>query len=438
MDIEKPSKRKLSMNPELSIFSKTRVNSGIQQVKWVDCDPVNPITQDGDCEIILPGAGIGYIDFLRTFLYVTFKIVKADGTNLTSADKVAPINMILHTMWSQFDIEFQQKMISTAGTNYAYLSLFKSILKFGSNTKLSKLQSALYYKDESSGISASNPDPSKSDLSAVRNSGLHARYKICKESNLVDVMGVPLADIFDLQKYVLNGVNVKIKLAQSKNAFRLMTNHSTEQYKLILKQVSIRACKVFLAPETIKAHNETLLENPSIYPYMQEIIKTYNVSSGSYSLKIDDMFQGSGPSKLVCGLIKSEAYSGSYGLNPLELQSCSIDMITCYIDGQSLPFNSIHCNFSAGNYQEAYYALVDAVNSEGTDITREDFPKGYSVFVFNLDGHLQCNNPFPALRKANVTLEIKFSVALPWAATLICYATFPREIHIDKARAVLT
>ena len=440
MDTQRPEKSKVSINPQLLLFAPTTINSGIVQTKWVECNPINQLTDDGDVIINISGSGSSYIDLSRSMLYVKAKVVKADGTDTQSADKVAPVNFFLHSLFSQLDIDFQQRQVSTSGQNYPYQSIIDAYLHYGKDAKYSHLQSALYFKDDNDGMEAVDPSPASSDLSAVTNSGLEKRYNFTKNSAEVDMIGVPFSHIFELEKYLINGVEVRVRLVQSKNSFRLMAK-TTGEYKVILKQVSMKVCKLYLEPSMINAHAESIKSNPAIYSFMEANIKTFSIAKGSYNIKFDDLFQGKVPSRLVCGIVRSDSYSGSYALNPFNFQNCAIDSFTCLADNQALPFNGINTKFSANNYQEAYNALFTGtelnLSNAGNDITREDFKSGYTLFVFDLDAHSRSLDSKPALRNGNLSLEIKLGTALPWAATLICYARFPAQIMIDNARAVI-
>ena len=47
----------------------------------------------------------------------------------------APIDFILHSMWSSVDIKLNNNLISESGTNYMYKALIESLLTYNDNTK---------------------------------------------------------------------------------------------------------------------------------------------------------------------------------------------------------------------------------------------------------------------------------------------------------------
>ena len=436
MDLQKPAKSKIAVNPELFLFSRPKTNTGINQTSWVECHPVNQLTDTGDVQINISGSGSAYLDLSKTLLYVKAKIVKANGENLTATDKVGPINLFLHSMWSQMNVSFNQKQVSASGFDYAYQSIISTHLDMSPQAKTSFLQSALYYKDTAGNMDATNSAPSVDDIASKNNEGLNTRAKFSTESKEFDMIGIPFADIFHMPRYLINGVDVGINLVQNKNSFRLIAQ-GTEQYKLKLTHVSLKACKVYPDNNMIISHGETMLEEEALFPFTQIDIKTFSISQGTYTINLDDVYQGKIPSLLVCGFVDSAAYAGDYSKNPFNFQHEHVDSFTCCADNQALPFDGINTKFSADNFQEAYLALFTArgdglANVGGTDITRTDFKDGYTLFVFNLDSHLHEDaEQQPKQRIGNLSLKIKLSRALTQSATLVCYARFPSLITID-------
>ena len=102
-------------------------------------------------------------------LYVRITIEKEDGTpfNITndSGDLLpvaeretgAPIDFILHSMWSSVDIKLNNNFISESGTNYMYKALMEVLLTYNDNTKKIKLANEGFTGD-SGDFSQTNPD----------------------------------------------------------------------------------------------------------------------------------------------------------------------------------------------------------------------------------------------------------------------------------------
>lgn len=108
-------------------------------------------------------------------------------------------------------------------------------------------------------------------------------------------------------------------------------------------------------------------------------------------------------------------------------------MLGFFINGQSIPSSPFTPNFSSSNYLESYYSLCNESNV--VNISREEFSKGYCIYVFNLDSSDK-NGMFPLLKKGHTRIELKFNSPLNETATSLLYAKFPSCLSIDGARNV--
>ena len=64
------------------------------------------------------------------------------------------------------------------------------------------------------------------------NTGLIERQRHIAESRIVEMMGRLHVDLFLQDRFLLNGVSVKIRLVRSKDAFSLMDGGQNPDYKV--------------------------------------------------------------------------------------------------------------------------------------------------------------------------------------------------------------
>ena len=131
---------------ELCLFSKLPFQTAVLKKYFVDTHPISNIGT-GPIEFHISGQSADYIDLDNSRLYVKLRIVKADGTHLTSADKVGFINAPLHSLWNQIDVAFQGKTMSSNTGNHGLRSYITMLLNNSQGTKEFQLSSALYYQD---------------------------------------------------------------------------------------------------------------------------------------------------------------------------------------------------------------------------------------------------------------------------------------------------
>ena len=93
--------------------------------------------------------------------------------------------------------------------------------------------------------------------------------------NVVDMIGRIHADIFFQERYLVNEVNVKIKLVRSKDAFCIM---SANDHKAVIVKSVLFVRKVKLSPSVVLAHAKALENGTAKISYT-----TRSVQDGDYS-----------------------------------------------------------------------------------------------------------------------------------------------------------
>jgi hypothetical protein len=112
-----------------------------------------------------------------------------------------------------------------------------------------------------------------------------------------------------------------------------------------------------------------------------------------------------------------------------------------YLDGQLQTLKPLEANFAAGQYITSYLSLFGGTGKlgkdEGSDITRTDFPAGYSIYGFDLSPDLAETGHFNLHREGSVRVEIKFGTALPATINVIVYGEFENVMEIDRSKNIL-
>ena len=417
---------------ELRLFEPKAVNEGVEYLQYIECWPANQITEDGSVDIHIKASLSQYLDLQRSRLHVKAKIVKEDGSNLEETDVVTPVNLCMQSLFNQVDVYFQ--LVSSSGTNYAYKAYMDVLLNFSEDAERSQIQTQLFYKD-----SAGAFDQTKITEIPL-NQGLILRQKLAKNSQLVDMCGPISADTFNMSRYLLNEVNVHLKLFQSEHEFRLMSSVAGKKDKVIITEVMLKAAMLGIHPDILKSHARTLKDKPAIYPFNRTDVKTFAVPKGQYNVNLDDIFQGKIPNRLVLGMVSADAYAGDLTKNPFYFKHYNFDFVCLYANGQSVPAKSLQDRFSSNTYTEAYQTLFSGMNIDGKDAgitcSRNDYPKCYTLIVFDLSSEVVDASVQTVQKQGNLQLEITFAEALPEAINVILYASFPGEISIDQARTI--
>ena len=214
------------------------------------------------------------------------KITKANGTASDAETKVGPVNLFLHSLFSQVDISLNERLISPSTNTYPYRAMIETLLNYGEDTKSSQLSMALFYKDTPGKMDFM--DPVADDDAA--NLGLKARYALTKNSNTVDMMGPINSDIFFQDRLILNGVNLRLKLNRAKNSFCLVSSVPGANFNVVITEAILYVRKVKVAYSITLEHAAALKETTAKYPIRRLDCKALSIPEGLSTFTPDNLF----------------------------------------------------------------------------------------------------------------------------------------------------
>jgi len=83
------------------------------------------VGDDSPIEFEINANGEDYIDLANTMLYVRTKIVRMNGNNIANNTPVGPVNLFLHSLFSQVDISLNGTQVTTSTNTYLPPSVFQ-------------------------------------------------------------------------------------------------------------------------------------------------------------------------------------------------------------------------------------------------------------------------------------------------------------------------
>ena len=119
----------------------------------------------------------------------------------------------------------------------------------------------------------------------------------------------------------------------------------------------LKVCHIKVADAVVVAQNEVLGIGPAIYPYWKSNFKTISIPSGVSAVSSDDIFHGEVPSKLILDIVRTDAFSGDYKLNPYNFLHVNVNYLELSVDGQSVPAQPLKPNFESGDYTISFFSM---------------------------------------------------------------------------------
>ena len=324
--------------------------------------------------------------------------------------------------------------------NYPYKAFFHNLLSHGYHVKEDQLLAKILWSKDTAG--------KMDDTSPVTgsNTGLTKRFVRLQKSIVCDLEGPLLSDVFQVNELLLNGVNLKVKLWPSTNAFRLMSA-TANAYKIVFTAVELKMIYVTLSPALITSHAEILNDRNAHYAFIRNEIKTISIPSGQRSVNIEDFFLGEVADKVVIGFVSATAYSGDESKNPYNFKHYKLSYLDLQVNGVSVKgcpkfpkikfTTDISSTINECNVVPSYLTLFDSKGSD-LDIDLEDYVNGYFLHVFDTTATDPCSdtNNKTMQQKGNMKLSLQFEEDLSETVMLIVRGSFPSYFEVDSSRNV--
>lgn len=272
-----------TVKTELDIFAVPPTQSSVESGAIQCYRPVSALTNNAPIEFIIPPSNEEYLDLSHTTLHIMVRLNGAQAQNM------APVNNFLHSMFSQVDVFLNQRNVSPPSTRYSYRSYIEKLLNYGREAKNTHLQTDMWYKDTAGQMDRVVVENN------IQNNGYELRKSIAGAGQLVELYGHLHCDIFNQSKYLLNGVEVSIRLVKEKPEFCIMSNGEGATFEITDANLFVR--KVRINPPILVAHARTLAICPARYPITRVEIKNITINAGVRSKTVDNLFIGQLPKR---------------------------------------------------------------------------------------------------------------------------------------------
>ncbi|XP_046407935.1 uncharacterized protein F54H12.2-like [Ischnura elegans] len=375
------------------------------------------------------GGSATYKDLSSARLSLKVKLTKLDGSDYTSSDEDQPgvVNNILHSMFSQCNVEMNGHLVTPFESNYHYRAYLETILNYGLDASNTHLKCAGWVLD--------------GEGEDLENEGYAERKKMFKNSRVVQLEGRIFSDVLNQEKFMLNGVDVKMKFSLAKDAFYI--KEKSQQSKLKILDATLYMTHYNVSHTRLLSDEKYLLTNNAVYPYRRTDIKTFTIQRGVRYFNQGGLVQGKLPIRILFAMISHDAYVGSCTKNPFKLQHFNITNYCLYYNGQPIPSQGLEMSFDnlTGFYTHAYLSMINGIGNlhsdRGNTITKEMFAKGYFIIVQDLtpDGSSTEDHTSPA-ESGDLVVDITFASSLPAPVMLLMYAEYESAIEVDKTRSV--
>ena len=305
---------------ELDLFAVQPTQTSVEHGYWKEKGITSALTDQGPYEFVVSGAGDDYIDLANTYLYVEAQIVNKDETDLDTDKDVGPVNLWMHSLFGDISVSLIEKLVSPLTSSYPYRAYIETLLSYGPAAKESQLMNAMWY-------------PDTAELMVDRtanNKGFTKGKTLTAESKSIQMIGKLHLDLFCQDEYLLNHVDLKLKLRGSPNEFSLWGD--ANNYKVNIKNISLLVRKVQSSPAIRMAHASALDKTSVKYPIRRVEVKMDTIPTGNMNYIQDNMFLGQLSKRLIIGCVDSNALNGTITKNPFDFKHKKINFVALNVD----------------------------------------------------------------------------------------------------------
>ena len=425
---------------EMALWTLLPQDLSREKTIYVNVSSMFPITPRCDLQYNVMGNSLMYYDLKNIKAIGKVRVLHMDGSPLGPDEHVSLTNYPLASMWEKVDLYLQQQLVCSSGTAYPYRSMFDVLLESDWSDIDSVLRQGLFVKDAAGYMDSTH---SYEDV----NEGFITRQKYMKESKIFELQGRLHIDLFRQERVLVNGVQLTIKLTQSSDAFRIMAhqdeNGQTHRYKLELVDLKLKIPMIKPSSSILLAHDAAFKRGPALYPFERTELRVISIPAGMTQWTVDNLFLTAQPKRLLLAFIAAAAYNGDYNKNPFNFQHFFLSYLCLMIDGTCFPSQALQPDFENDFYLECYDTLFDIAPDERigqkrkvTTITRDEYPNGYALFLFNLDGDTQGSESVTTQMIGLNKLEMRFARPTPEPINLLIYPAFNALMRIDDTRNV--
>ena len=418
------------LRPEMDIFQRWQTQYSMEKCRLERFRPINALNNASDLELYLPGSGDDYSWPMKHYLLLAVKVTNADGTDLADVDKTIPVNNFMHSLWKNVEVVINGTKITPSNGNYGYKAMFEKLLSYGDCALESWCEASLFVKD-----TAGQMNHVDDNVGGVK------RRTFIAESKTVDMMGPLHIDLFQQGRLLPNGLSMSIKLSRNNTDFSLMIPDANGR-KIEIVTAALMMMKVKPNASTAAAHAKVFQNDLAMYPIRRSEHKTFIISKDRQSHTIENVCSGQLPRRVVIGMVSNEAFNGHRAMNPFEFKHYKLNKIALYLDGELNPTYPLTPDFTNDLYIRSYMSLFDGTGKQNQDegliVSRSDYAKGYTLFVFDLSSDMSADATYcDTIKTGSFNLDFSFAEKTPETINVIVRLEFDSLVKIDRNKNVI-
>jgi len=392
---------------------------------------LNEEITDKYIEFNIPGQQGAFLDLSSLMLELKLHLIKGDAKeNIGDDEPIVLVNNALHSLFKSATVFVQGQQIEN-NPLYPYTS-FVRMLTGMSISKRETLARNMFFYDDNKGSGIQKDYTQEYFLNLNR-----LEKKVTKEvkNQGVHLCAPLLLDLATSDGYLLDNVDVRIRLEFSSTEFVLSTSDENMKPKFVVDLAKLHITRLRPHPQAMLALNASLQKpgNSVDYLYTKSLYKTYIMSLGQQTFSIDLPWQSVIPEKLYFFMCDMDAFAGSFKKNPFYFDHNSIRKIHLTVNGASV--YNINVDFPY-HFSSAYYHVLNSIGIEKDHVvTRDSFSTGRTLFVLDLQAEKLADS-IALEQSGNLRIDLEFEQPMNANKVLVLLGDTQGRLSINSDRRI--
>ena len=409
---------------ESSIAARTKLD-----ILPVNLEGNNEGITDTYIEFRVAGVPGQFLDLSTLALELRVGVSKTDGTELSDTDHVVFANGLSNTMFKSCTCYLNEQMVESNAL-FNYHSFIKMITSVSQDKLDSVGMTSFYYRDYegAKGI----VDTYTEDYFTGGNKTEKEMIGNCENHGLS--MTAPLLlDISSLDAYLLDSVDVRIRLELANKSWILNTHQAGDGFRFKLNAAKLWVDRVTPHSTALESLNQSLAMKTMQYTYNRTLYKTYVLGANQTSLVAELPFAQIIPQNLMMAIVDMNSMQGTFNKNGLYFTHADLSHVHITING-----STVYNIPSAFPHHAArlFYSTIEALGLETSNtLTFQGFKEGRTLCAFNFVTE-DIHNAIPLERSGNLRINLNFAKGHSSNLVIMFFADTTGIIEIDNHRHV--
>ena len=420
----------LCVDSSLDLFSIPPTDAISRESFYSKIYPVGSIGQGGPLEFTLKSNKADFIDLRQSFLALTLKILKGDGSAPTAPgndgviaaiSKVFPTNYLSGAMFKDVELYIGNKLISSSDSHYGYKAMIETLLTYGNQIHQSWGELEGFYKDD-------RDFEEVSDFDATHNSGARKRFLKTQYGKSFQLITKIHNDIFNQGKKFPGDIPMKVRFIRNDESFCLMAKSNDVHYKIEIEEAVLYVKRVTLEDTFLLELDRTRATGKLMkYPFKRVELKYSTQAPNKAILQENRVISNSElPKRIIVGLVDSRAWDGHLNYNPFNFGVTDVVLQRGKDVSAFCELSKI--DYAGDKFGEVYTALMYATGrlftNDAPSISPSDFKHGNALYCFDLSKNTPNANTFELTESGTINLIITLKAPVAHGIVIVLYIEF--------------